>query len=53
MDRKKSNFESLVFTGLAGLLLFSACASKPVEKLTPQQLILQNRKAEATAVPSR
>ena len=47
MDRKKSNFESLVFTGLAGLLLFSACASKPVEKLTPQQLILQNRKAEA------
>ncbi len=48
MDRKKSLFENLAFAGLTGLLLFSGCASKPVStKQTPQQLIMQNRKAEA------
>ena len=44
MNRKKSYFEILV---IAGLIVFTGCASKPEAKLTPQQLILQNRKAEA------
>ena len=44
MDRKKSYLEIL---SLAGLFIFSGCASKPVSKLTPQQLIMQDRKAEA------
>ena len=48
MDRNNSGFENLLFAGLAGLLLFSGCASKPAAtKSTPQELILQNRKAEA------
>ena len=48
MDRKKSLFENLAFAGLTGLLLFSGCASKPAaSKQTPQQLIMQNKKAEA------
>ena len=45
MNRKKSYFEIIA---LAGLIIFSGCASsKPESKLTPQQLIMQNRIAEA------
>ena len=45
MNRKKSY---LNFCALAGFILLTGCASaKPESKLTPQQLIMQNRKAEA------
>ena len=45
MDRKKSYFKTCA---LIGVILFSGCASsKPESKLTPQQLILENRIAEA------
>lgn len=45
MNRKKSY---LNFCALAGIILLTGCASsKPKSKLTPQQLIMQNRKAEA------
>ena len=45
MNRKKSY---LNFCALAGFILLTSCASaKPESKLTPQQLIMQNRKAEA------
>lgn len=45
MNRRKSYLKSCA---LAGFILLSGCASsKPESKLTPQQLIMQNRKAEA------
>ncbi len=45
MNRKKIY---LNFCALAGFILLTGCAStKPESKLTPQQLIMQNRKAEA------
>ncbi len=45
MNRKKTY---LNFCALAGFILLTGCAStKPESKLTPQQLIMQNRKAEA------
>ena len=45
MNRKKSY---LNFCALAGIILLTGCASsKPESKLTPQQLIMQDRKAEA------
>ena len=45
MNRKKSYLKICAY---AGLILLSGCASaKPESKLTPQQLIMQNRKAEA------
>ena len=49
MEKRISGFKTITFAGFTALLLLSGCATtKPVaSKNTPQQLIMQNRKAEA------
>ena len=49
MEKRISGFKTITFAGLTALLLLSGCATTKPEasKNTPQQLILQNRKAEA------
>ena len=53
MDRKKISLKNRAFArfstpfAIATFALFSGCLSAPASKLTPQQLILQNRIAEA------
>ena len=48
MEKRISGFEKLAAAGFSALLLLAGCASTPAaSKMTPQQLIMQNRKAEA------
>ena len=48
MEKRISGFEKLAAAGFSTLLLLAGCASTPAaSKMTPQQLIMQNRKAEA------
>ena len=51
MEKRITGLNNLVFAGFTALLLLSGCATTPAasnsKEITPQQLILQNRKEEA------